>query len=138
MPELALMYAVGLGVNLILAAIHLLLQLRKLHSLDLLKIQENLSKVNLIWSDREGRLRNKAEYNAEVEWKKQKKTIILTGAFCSLLSWPGLGLQFLIMLSIRFLARPRLEKILWSSQLAEMSLDEKTVASFLNERNLQA
>lgn len=136
MPELAMMYAVGIGINLLLMATHLFLQNKKNQSTEYTTLQNNLHKAGFAWSDREGRLLKKQDHDAESDWKKQKKTIILVGLFCAFLSWPGLAMQFLTMLSIRFFARPRLEKVLWDSDLAKTNLSNDQVTNFLKERSL--
>lgn len=135
MPELAAMYLVSAILNLLLMCLHLFLQNRKNHSSQMLNLQTNLAKISLAWSDRRGELVAKTDYDADEDWSRQKRTILVAGFFCALISWPGLFFQLVLMASIRYLARPRLEKRLWESELAKKELSPEQIIRYVGQES---
>ena len=118
MPELAAMYSVGVLLSLGLTAVFVFLQARRANSKAAITVRSNLRKAGLYWSENQDKI---LPWNEEAEAhdrKGSRTTILVTGVLLSLLSWAGLVFLLVVMLSYRFLARSRLEKRIFGSELA--------------------
>ncbi len=133
-PELGIAYVAGLPATASLTALHAFLFKRKMNSLKMRNVQTNLGLVGKFWSDSEGKIKDLAP-NMGIEQDKRAyyRTVLWLGIFCFGLSWIGFFLQLLVMLSIRYLARPRLERKVFESPLAETVCEPSKVRSHLSE-----
>jgi len=123
MPELAAAYAIGFLMTLCLVGLHIYLQSRKQKSASMRQVQANLKKINSFWSETESQIN---EYVAGAEKKDAEKSIrsiLISGIGLAFLSWLGFLFQFVLMLSLRYLAVKRIEIRLFESELAEKDLD---------------
>lgn len=123
MPELAAAYGVGLILTLCLMGLHMFLQSRKQRSPEMRQVQSNLKKINLFWSESESQIKDYAPGAETKDAQKSIRSILVSGIGLAFLSWLGLFFQFVLMLSLRYLAVKRLEIRLFESELAEKDLD---------------
>ena len=118
MPELAAMYAVGVLLSLGLTGLFVFLQARRSNGATARNVRANLRKAGLYWSENQDKILPWNEDAEAIDRKGSRTTILVTGVLLSLLSWAGLLFLGIVMLSYRFLARSRLEKRLFGSELA--------------------
>lgn len=123
MPELAIAYAVGFVLTLCLMGLHMILQSRKQQSQKMRQVQFNLKKINLFWADSESEIKEYSLGSEKADAQKSMRSILISGIGFAFLSWLGLFLQFVLMISLRFLAVKRVEIRLFESDLAENDLD---------------
>ncbi|MBC7419744.1 MAG: hypothetical protein H7328_03355 [Bdellovibrio sp.] len=127
MPELAAGYLLGFICTLLLVGLHIVLQTRKQKSKAMRQLQSNLKKINLFWSDSEADLKPYSAGAEKLDAEKSLKSILISGAGFIFLSWFGFLFQFILMLSVRFLAVKRLERNLFNSELAEIELSTEMI-----------
>ena len=118
MPELAAIYALGLIFGLLETALFLFLWKRRRRGTEFSNVRANLAKANLYWSESRDRLGPPSPAEEADDMSTSLRTIGLTGALLSFLSWPGAFFFALVMVSYRFFARSRLEKRLFDSPLS--------------------
>ena len=134
MPELAAAYAVGVFASLSLTIVFYFLWSRYRDRTAARTLNENLKSVLLYWSDREDRLKSFTEEEERADRKQGAISLIATSAGLSFLSWAGFFFILILMLSYRYLARSRLEKRLFESELAnEKRLPPLRVAALVSE-----
>jgi hypothetical protein len=134
MPELAVAYSVGFLTCLMLTATFAFLSLKRRQSITYQRLVSNLSKAKLYWSENSDQIIPWTPTIDENDRKTTLKNIILTGSLLSLMSWAGSLFLIIIMVSWRFLARSRLEKRLFASQLAsDELLSPETVQNLTDE-----
>src|SRR4051812_32509323 len=121
-PEMAAAYVIGLPATAGLTGLHAFLFRRKMNSAKMRNIQMNLQSVNLFWSDAEGKIKPWSEGAVEADRKTYFTTVKWLGILCFFLSWIGFFLQLLVMVSIRYLARPRTERKIYDSDLTTARL----------------
>lgn len=126
-PELAAVYVVGLVPSASLTALHLFLFRRKIKSEEMQTLQVNLQKVNLFWSESNGEISTLEQGTPAQSERKYFRNVIIFGIIFFFLSWIGFFVQLLIMISLRYLAMPRVERALFASRLAEEDLIESEV-----------
>ena len=137
MPELAASYLVGFIFCALLACLFLFLASRRRRSLPFRQLQCNLGKVGLFWSENQDKLISLSSDLLEQDYKSLLSNLTLLGFMLCFLSWAGLFFLFIIMLSYRFLARSRLERALFASELAHSnSLSADNVRALLEAMQL--
>lgn len=105
----------------------LFLQLAKYSSSSFLMVQKNLQKVDLRWNDLEGSTEPVAADSTEKEIQKARTTYIVFCLFGTMLSWAGFLILLIIWVSIKKLIVNKLEKQLFTSELALLELDRSQV-----------
>ncbi len=133
MPEIALGYLVGFLLTAGLVALHVFLQLRKLKSAEMILLQKNLKRINLFWSESESAVKDYAEGIDVTDKQKNIRSILISGTGFSVLSWLGLSMQFILMLSLRYLAVKRIELRLFESDLALKELSPEISREILKK-----
>lgn len=118
MPELAAIYFVGLLFCLSLTGVLICLMKRQFHLPTTTHINANLGKIGLYWSDAESNFAELSSSNTEADRARSYRNAVLMGLLFSIGSWAGFFFLFLIMVSLRFIARPRLERAVYASELA--------------------
>lgn len=103
--------------------IHIFLQLRKQKSPQMRMLQTNLKKLNLFWSETESQIKEYAPGFEKLDSEKSIRSILVSGIGFAFLSWIGLFFEFVLMLSLRYLAVKRIEIRLFDSDLVEKELD---------------
>jgi hypothetical protein len=130
-PEVAAAYIAGLVPSSALTALHLFLFRRKIKSQEMQTLQANLHKVNLFWSESNGEISTLEQGTPTQSERKYFKNVLIFGVIFFFLSWIGFFVQLLIMISLRYLAMPRVERALFASRLAKEYLTEVEVRSEL-------
>lgn len=130
-PEIAGAYVTGLIPSSGLTGLHLYLFRRKIHSKAMAVLQLNLQKVNLYWSESNGEISTLEQGTPSQSEKRYFKSVVIFGIVFFFLSWIGFFVQLLIMVSLRYLAMPRLERALFASKLAEHEMSESEVRNAL-------
>lgn len=123
MPEIAAAYAVGIFLTLALVGLHIYLQSRKQQNPSMRQLQKNLKKINLFWSESESAIKTYTPGAEKQDAAKSIRSILISGAGFSFLSWLGFFLQLMLMFSLRYLAVKRVETRLFESELTEKDLD---------------
>ena len=124
-------YVLSFGISLFVTTFNYFLTLRFLRSKQIQILNQNLSKIGKYWSHTEGAL---AELSPNCIDKDQKKSLrqILWLGLLGLGSAPGCLLLIIVTLSLRILARPRLEKQLMESELCQNpELSSEVIRDFL-------
>lgn len=116
-------YGAGLILTFCLVGLHIYLQSRKQGSPEMRQVQANLKKINLFWSEAESQVKDYTRGAEKKDAEKAVRSILISGVGFAFLSWLGLFLQFVLMLSLRYLAVKRVENRLFESDLAEKDLD---------------
>lgn len=127
MPELFVIFILGSVVSLLTGLIMLFLQLAKYSSSRFIMVQKNLQKVNLRWNDLEGSTEPAVADSTAKEIEKARTTYILFCLFGMMLSWAGFFILLIIWVSIKKLIVNKLEKQLFTSELALIELDRAQV-----------
>lgn len=109
---------VGIFSCWLLALGYTLWSVRKSRREQLLCLHENLQKVNLAWSNTEAAIKSATEVDFSSETQKEQKWFLLAGLVLSLASWLGFLLLVILIVSLEYLARPRIERELFQSELA--------------------
>lgn len=133
MPELAVAYAVGMLATLLLVGFHIFLQTRKQKSSTMRLVQVNLKKINLFWSESESDIKDYSPGLEKQDAEKSIRSILISGVGFMALSWLGLLFQFILMLSLRYLAIKRIERNLFESEIAEVELSAEQVLKILTQ-----
>lgn len=136
LPELAVAYVTGLPANALLSGLHAFLFHQKMRSNAMAQVQTNLAKLDLFWSDSESKVKRIGETNQTTDKASYYRTVLRLGVICFFMSWLGFFLQLLVMISVRFIARPRLEKALFSSELAQQNLSYEDIRARLDQISL--
>lgn len=118
MPELAAIYAVGVLLGFIVTAANIALRKRRRQSSTFQRVESNLRKVDLYWSENEDRIVDWSETRAKDDAAKGNGGFMVAGALISGLSWPGVFFLLILVLSEHVLAKSRREKALFASPLA--------------------
>lgn len=133
MPELAAVYALGLLTSAFSTFLFLVLWRRRKTARPAVTLNSNLKKIGLFWSEHHDRIETWEEGIEERDWQASARSFGLLGAMLSALSWGGFVLLLILIVSIRALARSRLEKNLFSSPLArESSLSPERVREIVD------
>ena len=144
MPEVAGFYAAGLLLSLILGVWFGIKQCSRYYSKSYLLLQKNLQRINLRWNDLNlsveslHPLATSGEQQGAEEYHKAKISMIFFIAAMTILSWLGLVFLTVIWISLRVLAKPKLETELFASALAKQELadeDVKKIYSNLTQVN---
>lgn len=126
-PEIAAAYVTGLVPSSALTGLHLFLFRRKIKSKEMICLQNNLQKVNLFWSESSGEISTLEQGTPALSERKYFRNVIIFGVIFFFLSWIGFFVQLLIMISLRYLAMPRVERALFQSRLAKELMTEAEV-----------
>lgn len=119
MPELAAIYLAGLLANWLFAAVLVLREWRIETSPAMLRLQDNLGRLDLRFSNS----RDAVVGSGGERPPSQIRTLMFLGLFCSMLSWPGLFFAILIAVSLEKLAH-RERHALFATALARAELAE--------------
>jgi hypothetical protein len=134
MPELALMYCVGVIAALVIGICFGITQRSKYHGPSYLTLQKNLKKADLLWNELNLSIENISDPNIDwnlIEYKKARITSIFLTAGATALSWIGAGFLVLIWFSLKFLIHSREEKKLKSSEIAKRDLERSEILKIL-------
>lgn len=107
---------------------------RKSRRTQLLCIHRNLQKINLAWSTNEAAIKPAAEVNFKNETLSEHKWFLIAGGVLSFASWLGFLILSVLIISLEYLAKPRLEKAIFQSPLAtDPSLTVADVQKLVSE-----
>ncbi|WP_413289568.1 hypothetical protein [Bdellovibrio sp. HCB337] len=96
-------------------------------------IHENLNKVHLAWSNNEATIKAASEIDFRKENYREQKWFLLAGTVLSVASWLGFILLIVLIMSLEFLAKPRMERAVFDSDLArDKSLSPEAVQILVN------
>ena len=118
LPELAVVYASGLIPSAGLTALHSFLFRRKMHSTQMMNVQNNLRSIDMFWSDSESKIKPFAISDFEKDQSAYYRTVLILGTVCFFLSWVGFALQLLKV---------------FASALTEKTLSPSEVKSIVTE-----
>jgi hypothetical protein len=136
MPELALMYGVGVLVSLGIGIIFGIKQRSKYHQQEYLCLQNNLRKLNLRWSELNLSIERIPDGKLDmdlIEYNKARTTSFFLTSGAAALSWIGAGFLMIIWLSLKFLINSRDEKKLKNSEIAKVDLNNSEIQNLLNQ-----
>lgn len=133
LPEMAASYAVGMIPSASLTGLHLFLQKRKLETTAMRRLQANLEKIGHYWSDTDSSVLPRSSESLSQDFEKYRRSLFVFGGICLFLSWLGFFAQLMVMVSIRYLARSRLEQRLFASDLVEENLPADHVKARVDE-----
>lgn len=133
LPEMAVVYGVGLLPNLALAGLHLELHRRKSNRPSTRLLQRNLAKAGFQWSEAAGKIVPFENDSQEKDKRSYRRSVFILAGLCLFLSWLGFLAQLLVMISLRYLAVSRMEERLFSSRLAREDLAEAEVERLVAE-----
>ncbi len=133
MPELAVGYLIGVLATAGLVALHIILQYRKQSSAEMRFIQRNLKKINFFWSDCEAAIKEYTDSAEKKDIDKSIKSVLLSGIGFMFLSWLGFIFQFIVMLSLRYLAVKRIERNLFASEIAQKDLSPNRIQELISK-----
>lgn len=131
-PELAAAYVVGWFPSLAVTGVQYWLHERKRKSKSVAQLQKNLSLIDKYWCESQGKVLDHNEQVIAHDRDSFKKTILISGALFFFLSWLGFFLNLLILISIHYLAVSRLEKEVFSSDLARRDLTPDEAKDFFS------
>lgn len=132
-PEMAAAYVAGLIPSTLVAGAHLLLFRQKVRTPTWSQIQKNLNKVGMYWSESAAAVRTLADGAPETDITAYMRGLRLLGLACIVLSWAGMFFHLIILLSLRYLAVPRIETAVLESSLAQRDLTSAEVMDALAE-----
>lgn len=136
-PEMAVAYVAGLIPSTLVSGAHLLLFKRRINSPPVRLLQNNLAEVGLYWSESSASIRECREGSAKRDEQLYLRGVKILGLGCFFLSWVGVFFHLLILLSLRYIAMPRLERALMRSSLATRSLSAEETRRALIEIQAQ-
>jgi len=84
-------------------------------------LHTNLSQIGMSWSPNEARFKLANEMDFNQENVREFKWFLLAGLVLSVASWLGFLVLAVLIMSLEFLAKPRLEKAVFQSELAKQS-----------------
>lgn len=106
---------------------------QQLKSKSLLILNRNLAKQNLSWSNNESNFASLTAASIQEDGDRLRRNTLMLEIF-AFLSVLGLVLVFLVILSIRYLARSQKEKAVFGSALArDSALSSDQVQALINE-----
>ena len=132
-PEMAAAYVAGLIPSTLVTGAHLLLFRKKINSPAVHQLQANLRLVGMYWSESGACIRTLAEGTPSTDDRIYLKGLKILGLACFFLSWIGMFFHLLILLSLRYLAVPRIERAILSSGLVRRTLTGAEVMDVLAE-----
>jgi hypothetical protein len=124
MPELAFFYSLGFLTTLSITVFMLFRLRRRRNSSEIKCLNSNLYKIGLFWSDHQDALLEVKVPLEELENKERHdlhRSMLISGLLLSALSWLGAVFFVFIITLLKFLARSKLEKNLFNSQLVTNS-----------------
>ena len=140
MPELALVFFIGMITTLIFNLIHIWKVQKHFYSQKYLQIQENLKHAQKYWSAANSEILTltSTDQQQNLIKKDQQKTknsaFILLG-LTTFMSWFGFLLFLLYIFSMYKIARPRIEQKLFSSSIASIALDPQQTQAAIDQIN---
>ena len=140
-PEMAAVYTIGLIPSALVTGAHFLLHHKKLQSPAFQQVQRNLNLEDCFWSETQGTVVALHGANAHAfegdlmanDVDQYRRSLKVMGVVMFFLSWPGFLFHLLILISIRWLAVPRLERKIFASPLAQRDLSRPEVKALLSE-----
>lgn len=132
-PEFIALF-VGMFACWSLSVAYVLWTRRRSRREQLQRIHENLSKIQMAWSNNDAVIKPASEVNFTIENQREQKWFLLAGTILSVASWLGFLLLVVLIMSLEFLAKPRLERALFESELAKnKSLSPEEVQALVNQ-----
>jgi hypothetical protein len=132
-PEMAVSYVIGWIPSAVTTGLQIWFHRKKVKSLAYQQLQNNLKKIDLMWSESTSDIEPFIEGKEEEALKSYEKSILLMGALFLLLSWLGFFFNLAVLLSVHFLAVSRREQKIFSSSLSIKDVDKMEVALILKE-----
>jgi hypothetical protein len=117
MPELAAIYALGILFSAAITGIQLLWWRRHRSSIGMARLNENLAKVGFFWSDHADALQALKPGHEEAERVALSRSVLISGFVLGFLSWIGVLFSIVLIVSMRFFVRSKLERSLMTSPL---------------------
>lgn len=127
MPELAIGYSIGFIATLLFTLLFAFGSIQKATRPKATQLQKNLEKVNLFWSESRGALVAREPDSHNVEKNSLVKSVVITGALFTFLSWIGLIFLGVLYFSLITVGRSRLERNIFNSELVEKDLNPEQV-----------
>lgn len=121
MPELAAAYAIGVIASFGLSTLFVFLWTRHRARPQMKLLNANLAKADLYWSERQDRLLPLFPNTDTDDHQTARRSLVWTSLGLSFLSWIGFLFILILMVSYRFLARSRTEKLLTESMLTSQT-----------------
>ncbi len=137
LPELAAGYVAGWIPNAALTLGHFYFHKQKLKSEKMVRLQTNLRSIGWMWAESEGRLRRWVFGRDERDSRRYQRSVWLLGLAGLVLSWFGFLMQALVMISLRKLAVPRAETLLYESALTQKTLTPQEAQAELDRLSEQ-
>lgn len=122
LPELAVAYVVGAAAAGGLLCAHTHVASKRSRSKEMSNLQNNLSLLGLYWSERSSQALKLEEGNPRDEHQRYMRDLLIFGFMGVALSWVGFFFHFVIFISMKYIAVPRIERDLFSSRLAREKL----------------
>ena len=101
------------------------------HNLEILQI--NLAKLNLAWSSNEGNWITKADYDADKDSAREKRSYLILASLLCLISWVGFVFSLILMASFRWLPSRKEKQIMGSELVRETHLTPAQVQQILDQ-----
>jgi hypothetical protein len=137
LPELADIYLIGFVACWIVSGIHLYLIHQRKSSQKTLLVQKNLKKIGKFFSENSATIEDYFEGCYKSDHKKALFSILIFSIIFGFLSWFGFIFNLIYIISLLWLAKPRLEKQLYQCPLAEKELDAESIEKhYLSLSNL--
>jgi hypothetical protein len=140
MPELAAIGAVGAVVTFLLANFNLYLVHKSFSDSKIKTLNQNLAKLGWYWSMDQGapvQIENGTiQTQTEADYKKATRAAFIFGTMMIFLSWLGLLILIIYMISIYKIAKSRVEKKIMSSELVSRDIsDTSVIKKLLDQAN---
>lgn len=132
-PEMAAGYVVGWIPSLSVTALQYWFYKKRIQSPAFQQLQQNLAQVETYWSETQARFVPLHEDSFKKDQDSFLRSLWIMGGIFFLMSWAGFIFNLIVLLSVRWMAVPRLERKVFASPLCERSLSHKEVSDELAE-----
>ncbi len=132
-PELAVSYVVGWIPSLAVTALQYRYHKKRIQSPAFQQLQKNLAQVETYWSETQSGFLPLHPDSFQKDQESFKRSLWIMGAIFFFMSWLGFIFNLIVLLSIRWMAVPRLERKVFASTLCEKQLPHKEVLEQLQE-----
>jgi len=96
-------------------------------------LHENLKQIHLAWSNNEADLKPANSVDFSEENRSEQRWFLIAGVVLSFASWLGFFILAVLIMSMEFLAKPRLEKAIFKSELVCRKLPPAVVQKIVDE-----
>ena len=132
-PEFIALF-IGMFACWFVAIAYVLWNNRKSRREQLLCIHKNLKQIDLAWSNNEAAIKPASDVDFSKENRHEQKWFLLAGAVLSMASWLGFILLAVLIMSLEFLAKSRVERALFESELAKnKTMPAEAVRTIVNQ-----